>query len=172
MSRFQPESPTAKRFVLRGQGERSSRRGPAGDLLVTVRVAPHHCYRRQDRNLEVIVPVTLTEAANGAKVDVPTPKGTISLTIPPGTSSGKRLRVRGLGVETPDGKKGDLFAEVQIVLPENLDETRLQLLQKVEEGRTRDPPRETHMVTEIDTAWLGRCAAVVLAEQQTLPRNG
>ena len=128
-----------KKIRLRGQGEPSPRKGPAGDLLITVRTAPHPCYRRQGYDLEVVVPISLTEAASGAKVDVPTPKGTISLTIPPATNSGKRLRVRGLGIETADGKRGDLFAEVQVVLPDNLDDSQLELLRKVEEGRMTDP---------------------------------
>jgi DnaJ-class molecular chaperone len=75
-------------------------------------------------------------------VDVPTPKGTISLTIPPNTSSGRRLRVRGLGVETAAGKKGDLFAEVHIILPENLDNDSVELIKKIEECRRSDPRAE------------------------------
>ncbi len=128
-----------KKIRLRGQGEPAPRGGAAGDLLITVRTAPHPCFRRHGHDLELTVPITLTEAALGAKVDVPTPKGTISLTIPPGTSSGKRLRVRSLGVETADGTKGDLFAEVQIVLPDNLDQAQVELLRKVERGRNTDP---------------------------------
>lgn len=130
-----------KKIRLRGQGEPSPRGGEAGDLLVTVRVGAHPCYKRDGLNLEVDVPVTLTEAAKGAKVDVPTPKGTISLTIPPGTSSGKRLRVRGLGVESGD-RKGDLFAEIQITLPESLDEGALALLEQIEEQRGEEPRSE------------------------------
>jgi len=128
-----------KKIRLRGQGEPAARGGAAGDLLITVRTAPHPCFRRHGHDLELTVPITLIEAALGAKVDVPTPKGTISLTIPPRTSSGKRLRVRSLGVETADGTKGDLFAEVQIVLPDNLDEAQIELLRKVEQGRITDP---------------------------------
>lgn len=127
-----------KKIRLRGQGEPSPRGGEPGDLLVTVRVGSHPCYRRIGNDLEISVPITLTEAALGGKVDVPTPKGTISLTIPPGTNSGKRLRVRGLGIET-DKKKGDLFAEVQIVLPPNLSAEAKELLEKVEAERTVDP---------------------------------
>jgi len=85
------------------------------------------------------VPISLLEAVSGATVDVPTPKGTIALKIPPRTSSGKRLRVRGLGIETSDGKKGDLFAEVQIVLPEQIDDAALELIKQLEQGREADP---------------------------------
>ena len=127
-----------KKIRLRGQGDPSPRGGEPGDLLVTVRVGTHPCYRRDGLNLEVSVPVTLTEAARGAKVDVPTPKGTISLTVPPGTSGGKRLRVRGLGIES-DGKKGDLFAEIQVRIPDNLSDEEIALLEQIEARRTSDP---------------------------------
>jgi len=128
-----------KKIRLRGQGERAHRRGRPGDLLVTVKVAAHPCYRRKGYDLELTVPITLLEAANGAKVDVPTPKGTIALSIPPNTSSGKRLRVRGMGVEAADGRRGDLFAEVQIVLPDKLSEESRALIKQIEQGRTSNP---------------------------------
>lgn len=131
-----------RKIRLRGQGEPAPRRGgKPGDLLVTVRVGAHPCYRRQGDDLEVTVPITLLEAVEGAKVDVPTPKGTISLTIPPKSVSGKRLRVRGMGVDAQNGKKGDLLAEVQIVLPERIDDSTLELLRQVEATR-RSNPRE------------------------------
>lgn len=127
-----------KKIRLRGQGEQV-RGGQAGDLLVTVKVGGHPCYRRNGNDLELNVPITLLEAVSGATVDVPTPKGTIALKIPPRTNSGKRLRVRGLGIETSDGKKGDLFAEVQIVLPEQIDDAALELIKQLEQGREADP---------------------------------
>ena len=131
-----------KKIRLRGQGERSPRGGEPGDLLVSVRIGTHPFYRRQGLDLDVKVPVTLTEAAEGGKVDVPTPKGTISLKIPPRTSSGKRLRVRGLGIEAANGKKGDLMAEIQIVLPDKLDDESLELLKRLETRRDVNPRAE------------------------------
>lgn len=117
-----------KKIRLRGQGEDSFGGGPSGDLLLTIRVAPHPYFQRTGKRLDVSVPVTLAEAVQGAKIDVPTPQGTISLTIPPGTSSGKKLRVKGLGVKPKSGEPGDLYAEIQIVLPPNLtDEEREQI---------------------------------------------
>lgn len=115
---------------LRGQGDPPRRLGGTpGDLLLTVRVAPHPVFRRSGRRLDVAVPVTLAEAVEGAKIDLPTPKGVISLTIPPGASSGKRLRVKGHGVDPYGDEPGDLYAEVQIVLPAELtDAERAQLV--------------------------------------------
>src|SRR5205085_4466250 len=118
---------------LRGQGEPGGNGASAGDLLVTVHVAPHPFFTRRGNHLEVKVPVTLAEAALGAKVDVPTPQGTISLTIPPGTSSGKKLRAKGRGVETKGGEPGDLYAEIQIVLPKPLEPDDLELIRRLSE---------------------------------------
>ena len=83
-------------------------------------------------HLDVEVPVTLAEAALGAKVDVPTPRGTISLRIPPCSSSGRKLRVKGHGVAAKGREPGDLFAELQIVLPATLDEESQELVRKLE----------------------------------------
>ncbi len=117
-----------KKIRLRSQGEPSFDGGPAGDLLIKVIAAPHPHFRRHGKQLEVRVPVSLVEAMRGAKVDVPTPHGTIALTVPPRTSSGKKLRIKGQGVKPAHGAPGDLLAEIQIVLPEQLtDEDRERL---------------------------------------------
>lgn len=104
---------------LRGQGEQVPG-GEPGDLRITIHVTPHPKFTRHGHNLEVKLPVTLSEAAAGAKIDLPTPHGTIALKIPPGTSSGKRLRVKGHGIRPKSGEPGDLFAVVEIVLPNDL----------------------------------------------------
>lgn len=127
-----------KKIRLRGQGEPGEGNGPAGDILLTIHVSPHPQFRRVGNRLEVRVPVTLTEAAQGAKVDVPTPQGTITLTVPPNTSSGKKLRVKGQGIKS--NPPGDLFAEIQIVLPENLSAADRQTLAEVS-GRYPQNPR-------------------------------
>ena len=108
---------------LRGQGE-SHGEGPAGDILLTVHVGPHPFYHRQGNNLEIKLPVTLAEAVEGAKVDVPTPRGTIALRVPPKTSSGTKLRIKGHGIKTKDGTAGDLLVEVQIDVCRRISTTR------------------------------------------------
>jgi curved DNA-binding protein len=113
--------PDGARMRLRGQGLPGSGGGPAGDLLLEVRIEPHAVFRRDGDTLEINLPITLTEAIEGAKVDVPTPWGTIALRIPPRTSSGRKLRASGMGVRHANGAKGDLIAEVQIVLPDSGD---------------------------------------------------
>jgi len=131
---------SGKKIRLRGQGDSSPNGGESGDLLITIKVAPHPFFQRKGKNLEVVAPVTLLEAIQGGKIDVPTPKGVISLTIPAGVSSGKRLRLKGMGVPGP-GEPGDLFAEIRIDLPADLtaDEETLKALQPIEDQYKESP---------------------------------
>jgi DnaJ-class molecular chaperone len=132
-----------KKIRLRGQGEVAAATGaPAGDILLTIRVSPHPYFRRTGNRLDVRVPVTLAEAALGAKVDVPTPHGTITLTIPPNTSSGKRLRIKGHGVRPTGASPGDLFAEIQIVLPQGLSADERRQLADVSNRYPQQPRAE------------------------------
>lgn len=129
-----------KKIRLRGQGEASPHGGPAGDILITVKVGSHPHFRRNGKNLVVTVPVSVGEAALGGKVDVPTPHGEITLSVPPATSSGKRLRVKGHGIRDGEGSPGDLFAEIQIVLPDSLDAEDQRLLKEFDD-RSQVSPR-------------------------------
>lgn len=133
-----PGTEDGGKMRLRGQGEASPNGGPKGDLVIAVRVAEHPYFRRRGRDLEVSVPVTLAEAALGATIDIPTPNGEIALKVPPGTSSGKRLRLRGMGVP---GKKGtgDLYAEIQIALPESLDDESTEMLRRLDQRYPLNP---------------------------------
>jgi DnaJ-class molecular chaperone len=126
-----------KKIRVRGQGDMGPG-GKRGDILITVRVAPHPSYQRQGRDLIVKVPLTLKEALLGSRVDVPTPKGVVTLTIPPGTSGGKRLRIKGHGVPSANGG-GDLFAEIQIVLPDTISEAAKEALRKLDLGGPSNP---------------------------------
>jgi DnaJ-class molecular chaperone len=131
-----------KRIRVRGQGEPGEGGAPPGDILVTIRTSPHPFFRRTGNRLDVRVPVTLAEAAQGAKIDVPTPWGTIALSIPPGTSSGKRLRIKGHGVRPKNGEHGDLFAEIQIVLPAELTEEQRKTLAEISARHPQHPRAE------------------------------
>ena len=128
-----------KKIRLRGQGQPSPNGGQPGDLYVQVQVEPHPHFQRRGNDLIVKVPVTLAEAALGTKVDVPSPKGTIELKVPPATSSGRRLRVPGFGVKPAKGDAGDLYAEIQIQLPEELNDESKQLIQQFNEQTELDP---------------------------------
>ena len=134
--------PDGARMRLRGQGLPGSGGGPAGDLLREVGVESHAVFHRDGDTLELTLPVSLAEAIEGAKVDVPTPWGTISLRIPAGTSGGRKLRAAGMGVRHSNGAKGDLIAEVQIMLPESADpESVARLLEAAKAAAGSATPR-------------------------------
>ena len=107
-----------KRIRLKGRGQPGA--DGNGDLYLAIKIAEHPHFQRRGRDLHVRLPITLEEAALGAKIDLPAPDGTVAVRIPPGTSSGQKLRIRGQGVPSADGR-GDLFAEVQIVLPKGIE---------------------------------------------------
>ena len=128
-----------KKIRLRGQGNHSPMGGEDGDLMIKVNSAPHPNFRRQGKRLDVRVPITLAEAIAGAKVDVPTPHGTITLTVPPNTSSGAKLRLKGQGVKPAKGSAGDLFAELQVVLPEAIDNADREQLLEIAQQYDQNP---------------------------------
>ncbi len=131
-----------KKIRLRGQGESAGYAAPPGDLLVTVLVSPHPYFQRHGKRLNLRLPITLAEAIHGAKIEVPSPQGTITLTIPPCTSSGKRLRIQGHGVRPKGKPPGDLFAEVLIVLPDQMTEEERKELAPITEKTTQNPRAE------------------------------
>ena len=131
-----------KKIRLRGQGEPSPNGGPAGDILIKVHAAEHPYYRRQGKRLEVRVPITLSEAISGAKIDLPTPHGTVTVTVPPGTSSGRKLRIKGQGVKPVNGSPGDLMTEIEIRLPEHIEEGDRESLEEIFGKYTINPRAE------------------------------
>jgi molecular chaperone DnaJ len=126
------------RIRLKGQGE-AGPGGRAGDLYIVPRVQPHPYFQRDGRDIIVEVPLTVDEAALGTRIDVPTLDGPVTLTIPPGTSSGQRLRMRSRGIAKPGGTRGDQFVETRIVLPARLDEESRELLKRFAEQNRFDP---------------------------------
>ncbi|MDR1960593.1 MAG: DnaJ domain-containing protein [Planctomycetaceae bacterium] len=122
---------SGKKIRLRNQGSPGFSGGRPGDLILTVQVAPHPYFERRGNQLHVKVPVTLQEAVLGAKVDVPSPQGTVSLTIPAGSSSETKLRLKGYGIPFPSGK-GDLYAELMIQLPKEWSDHDRNLIRQLE----------------------------------------
>lgn len=110
---------------LSGKGEQGP--GGAGDALVTIQIAAHRFFRRDEDDIRLDVPVSLDEALNGAKVKVPTVEGAVMLTIAPGTSSGRTLRLKGKGMTRKDGSRGDQLVTVEIMLPEDDADLRQRL---------------------------------------------
>jgi DnaJ-class molecular chaperone len=125
---------------LKGQGLPGPG-GVAGDALITVTIAEHPLFKRDGANLRLELPVTLYEAVLGGKVRVPTLDGAVELAIPPGTSSGRTLRVKGKGLPGKDGA-GDLYATIRIVLPEGGDADLEELMKKWRDGKAYDPRRD------------------------------
>jgi DnaJ-class molecular chaperone len=106
------------RLRVPGQGAPPPQKsGAPGDLFLDINVAPDRYLRRNGSDIELDLPVSVAEAALGAKVEVPTVEGRVTLSIPPGTSSGARLRLRGRGVKKSDGTRGDQFCRVEVVVP-------------------------------------------------------
>lgn len=126
---------------LAGQGSPGSGGGPAGDLLVTVNVAPHPYFRREGSDVVLECPLSVTEALLGTRVDVPTlTEGMVTLTIPPGTSSGAKLRLKGKGFPNrKTGAAGDQYVVAKITVPKTLDEDTRQV---VESLASRIPPAD------------------------------
>lgn len=131
---------TGSRIRLQGKGEPGQNGGPAGDLYIVTRVRPHPVLERKGDNLHVEVPITITEAALGARIDVPTIDGATAMRVPPETSSGQVFRLREKGVPHLKGSgQGDQFVTVKIVAPRNLDVRSQELLREFARLNPEDP---------------------------------
>jgi curved DNA-binding protein len=130
---------SGQRIRLAGQGGRGSEGAPSGDLYLLVRIAPHPRYRVEGRNLYVTLPLAPWEAALGTSVVISTPDGEAKVTVPAGTSSGRRLRLAGRGLPNPRGKPGDLLAEVQVMVPPKLSRKERDLFEQLAAVSDFDP---------------------------------
>jgi len=131
-----------QRIRVKGRGGPGRGGGPAGDLWVTVRVAPHDMFGRKGRNLTLTVPITFAEAALGAEVTVPTLDGTVVLRVPPGTRSGRTFRVKGRGVADEKGA-GDLLVTVEVAVPTKLSAAEREAIEALATASTSSP--RTHI---------------------------
>ena len=130
---------------LRGKGGEGLGGGPAGDLIARIRVRSHPLFRRDNRDISLEVPLTIAEATLGTQVEVPTLDGRVTVTIPPGTDSGSKLRLRGKGVPDPSGgAAGDFYVTVKISVPKKLDDAAAQQLREL----ANDDP--TNLRAELD----------------------
>jgi len=125
---------------LRGKGGPGFGGGPAGDAYVELEVRPHHQFRREGDDIRLALPISLAEAVLGGKVEVPTPTGPVTMTVPKGANTGKVLRLRGKGVPRPDGSRGDLYVELQVMLPQNDPELEA-FVRNWSAGRAYNPRR-------------------------------
>ncbi len=128
-----------QRIRLAGQGAPGSGGAPAGDLYLTARLRPDRRFRVDGRTISVDLPVTPWEAVLGATVVVDTPSGDTKVKVPPGSSSGRKLRLRGLGMPNASGADGDLFAVLKIVVPADPTERERELFTELAEASSFDP---------------------------------
>ena len=130
-----------QRIRVAGQGGRGSGGARSGDLYLVVRIAPHPLYRLEGRDLHVELRLAPWEAALGTSVTVPTPGGDVNVSVPTGTSCGRRLRLRGRGLTNPKGEPGDLYAEAKIVVPHQLTQKERELFEQLAAASSFDPRR-------------------------------
>ena len=139
--RIPPGVDDDQRIRLAGQGEPGRGGAQPGDLYVRVHVAPHALFGRKGLDLTITVPVDFTELTLGTTITVPTLEGKVSLKVPPGTASGRVLRVRGKGIAKRDGSQGDLLVTLQAAIPAKLDDKAREALQAYAEAMAGHDPR-------------------------------
>jgi curved DNA-binding protein len=127
-----------QRVRVRGQGQPGA--GGRGDLIIRCHVQPHPHFRREGLDILLDLPLSLAEAALGARVDIPTLAGPTVLTVPPGTSSGTKLRLRGRGVQDErTGQTGDMYAIIRVVVPRELSPRARELVQALQQELKQSP---------------------------------
>ncbi|HVL74302.1 MAG TPA: DnaJ C-terminal domain-containing protein [Beijerinckiaceae bacterium] len=125
---------------LRGKGEPGLGGGPPGDALVEIRVEPHPLFVRDGDDIRIDLPVSLTEAVLGGRVEVPTPTGPVMMAIPKGSNTGRVLRLKGKGVARGE-RRGDMYATLRIVLPDGADPALEAFAEGWAAGKAHDPRR-------------------------------
>jgi molecular chaperone DnaJ len=144
--RIPPGVDTGSRVRVPGKGNAGIQGGPPGDLVIVTEVEPHPVFERKGDNFYVKLPVTITEAALGAKVEVPTIDGLSTIKIPPGTQSGQKLRLRGKGApslrDSSGEVRGDEFVEVQVMVPRVADERTKEILRELARLNPDDPRKD------------------------------
>ncbi len=134
-----------EKIRVRGKGQPSQAGGPRGDLIITMHVQPHRYFVREGKDILLDLPVSASEAAAGVTISVPTLEGPVELRVPPGISSGKRLRIRDRGVSRKDGTRGDQYCRILIKLPPDLTPDEAAKLKEID-AKHRFNPRQ-------DVAW-------------------
>lgn len=134
---------SGSKIKLKGKGEAGAYGGVSGDLYVRVNVKPHPIFTRKDSDIELVLPITFIEASLGAKINVPSLDGQISLKIPPGTQNGHVFRVRGMGApKLKGGGKGDLRVKINVIVPKKISTKQRQVLEELSKLDNQDPRDE------------------------------
>jgi curved DNA-binding protein len=127
------------RMRLKGRGRPSPFSQQQGDLYLTIEVLPHSFFRFENNNLVCDLPIRPDEAVLGAEIKVPTPDGSVTMKVPKGVKSGQSLKLRGKGWTLPKGGRGDLFAKLQIVTPQELNEIEQECYKKIQANTNFNP---------------------------------
>jgi len=138
--RIPPGVRDGQRLRLRGKGSPGVGGGPAGDLYLVIRAEPHPYFRREGQDIYIDVPISVSEAALGTTVDVPTIHGRTAVRIPPGTASGTKLRLRGQGVSDAQGiGRGDQYCVIKIVPPRKLSDEQRKVFEHLRDAEAENP---------------------------------
>jgi curved DNA-binding protein len=135
------------RIRLKGRGRPSPFSQQRGDLYLTIEVLPHAFFRFEGENLVCEVLIRPDEAVLGAEIQVPTPDGSVTMKVPKGVKSGQSLKLRGKGWTLPKGGRGDLFAKLQIVTPQDLSEIEQECYEKIQANTTFNPRAQLEEMT-------------------------
>lgn len=140
-ARIPPGVANGAKLRLAGKGQPSPLGGPPGDLIVQVHTQPDAVFTRDGSDIYVELPISVAEAVLGATVDVPSLDGPVSVTVPAGTSSGQKLRLRGKGGLKSDGSPGDQYVQIKVVVPKNIDAESRKLIEEFAK-RNKQSPRD------------------------------
>jgi curved DNA-binding protein len=129
------------RVRIKGKGQHTN--GEPGDLFIVTRVLPHPYFRREGLDIHMDLPISMYEALLGTKVDVPTLDGPVTMSIPPGTSSGAKLRIKERGIHR-GAEKGDQYSIVKVMVPKSIDEEDKKVIQKFQEKHPVDARKDVN----------------------------
>lgn len=145
--RIPPGAKPGSRIRLKGKGQANPYNQRRGDLFLNVNIQPHEFFQFEGDNLVCEVPITPDEAVLGASIEVPTPDGMVTVTVPAGVRSGQSLRLRGKGWSKPKGDRGDQLVRLTIVPPRDLTPTERDCYEKIRQSRTVDPRSALRSIT-------------------------
>ena len=132
---------TGNRLRLSGKGEAGINGGPNGDIYIEFNVKPHPLFEREEENIFLTLPITITDAVLGTKIDVPTLTGPVKLTIPAGSKTGDKHRLKGKGLDVPNSsRKGDMYVILKIEVPQKLSKEQKKLFEALKETKLDDTP--------------------------------
>lgn len=135
---------SGKTLRLKGKGDPGGGTGGPGDAFIEINVAPDPRFTPEGDDLVIEVPVSLTEAVLGGKIQVPTPTGKVTMTVPPNSNSGTKLRLKGMGAPKSKGQRGDEFVKLRITLPKTPDPDLQQFLEGWQAGKEFNPREESN----------------------------